>query len=114
MLVDGGLTALCAAEVTIASRSQVMTPGMALDPDKVDVKRGDTVKWLNLSGQGIKIIPDWEEAEALPPYIQPGGTVRLRLDRDGTYRYSVFTATDRFEEDRVPAKLSGVIIVHPS
>jgi plastocyanin len=103
-----------AADTMVTVRSQVMAPAMLVDPEKVDIEIGDTVTWLNLSGQGIKINPDWEAAEDLPPYIQTGGSVRLRFDRPGTYRYSIFTATDRFKEDRVPVKISGRIIVGSS
>ena len=103
-----------AANTMVTVRSQVMAPAMLLDPEKVDIEIGDTVTWLNLSGQGIKITPDWEAAEDLPPYIQTGGSVRLRFDRPGTYRYSIFTATDRFNEDRVPVKISGRIVVRSS
>jgi len=103
-----------AANTMVTVRSQVMAPAMLLDPEKVDIEIGDTVTWLNLSGQGIKITPDWEAAEDLPPYIQTGGSVRLRFDRPGTYRYSIFTATDRFNEDRVPVKISGRIVVGSS
>lgn len=103
-----------AANIMVTVRSQVMAPAMLLDPEKVDIEIGDTVTWLNLSGRGIKINPDWEAAEDLPPYIQTGGLVRLRFDRPGTYHYSIFTATDRFQEDRVPVKLSGRIVVRSS
>jgi plastocyanin len=103
-----------AANTMVTVRSQVMAPTMLLDPEKVDIEIGDTVTWLNLSGQGIKINPDWEAAEDLPPYIQTGGSVRLSFDRPGTYGYSIFTATDRFNEDRVPVKISGRIVVRSS
>jgi hypothetical protein len=86
---------------------------MALNPENVELQIGDAVTFVNLTGRGIKLIPDWEEAAPLPPRIQAGGTVHLQFDRPGTYRYSIFTATDRFEEDRVPVKISGVIVVNP-
>ena len=107
------LPLIFAADVRVTVNSQVMAPAMALDPESITVQIGDRVTWVNLTGQGIKLIPDWEEAAPLPPYIQPGGTVRLRFDRPGRYRYSVFTATNRFEEDRVPVKISGVVLVNP-
>ena len=107
------LPLIFAADVRVTVNSQVMAPAMALDPESITVQIGDRVTWVNLTGQGIKLIPDWEEAAPLPPYIQPGGTVHLRFDRPGRYRYSVFTATNRFEEDRVPVKISGVVLVNP-
>ena len=102
-----------AADIRITVDSQVMAPAMAVNPENVDLQIGDTVTWVNLTGRGIKLIPDWEEAAPLPPYIQAGGTVKLRFDRPGKYRYSIFPATDRFEEDRVPVKISGVVLVNP-
>jgi plastocyanin len=102
-----------AADIRVTVDSQVMAPAMALNPEKVELQIGDTVTWVNLTGLGIKLIPDWEEAPPLPPYIQPGGTVQLQFDRPGKYRYSIFTATNRFEEDRVPVKISGVVLVNP-
>lgn len=102
-----------AADVRVAVDSEVMAPAMALNPEKVEVQPGDSVTWVNLTGHGIKLIPDWEEADPLPPYIHPGGTVRLPFDRPGTYRYSVFNATDRFGGDRVPIKISGEVVVNP-
>ena len=99
------------ANVTI--RSQVMTPTMRLDPERITIRGGDTVVWLNLTGQGIKLVPDWEEATPLPPHIRPGGQVQLLFTEPGIYRYSVFTATDRFEEDRVPVSVSGIVEVKP-
>ena len=68
---------------------------------------------IEAAGQGIKVTPDWDETQPLPPFIRPGGTVRLRFDQTGTYRYFVFTATDRFEEDRIPTTVSGIIQVQP-
>jgi plastocyanin len=102
-----------AADIRVAVDSQVMAPAMALNPEKIELQIGDTVTWVNLTGLGIKLIPDWEEAPPLPPYIQSGGTVQLQFDRPGKYRYSIFTATSRFEEDRVPVKISGVVLVNP-
>ena len=102
-----------AADIRVTVNSQVMAPAMALNPEKVELQIGDAVTWVNLTGHGIKLIPDWEEEAPLPPYIQPGGTVHLRFDRAGRYRYSVFTATDRFGDDRVPVKISGVVLVNP-
>ena len=102
-----------AADIRVTVNSQVMAPSMALNPEKVELQIGDTVTFVNLTGRGIKLIPDWEEAAPLPPYIQAGGTVKLRFDLPGSYRYSIFTATDRFEEDRVPVKISGVVVVNP-
>ena len=102
-----------AADIRVTVNSQVMAPSMALNPEKVELQIGDTVTFVNLTGRGIKLIPDWEEAAPLPPYIQAGGTVKLRFDLPGSYRYSIFTATDRFEEDRVPVKISGVVLVNP-
>ena len=88
-----------------------MAPTMELDPEKVTVQIGDSVTWENLTGQGIKVTPDWDETQPLPPFIRPGGTVRLRFNQAGTYRYSIFTATDRFEEDRIPTAVHGIIQV---
>jgi plastocyanin len=102
-----------AADIRVRVDSQVMAPAMALNPENAELQIGDTVTWVNLTGRGIKLIPDWEETAPLPPYIQPGGTVRLRFDRPGTYRYSVFPATDRFGDDRVPVKISGAVVVNP-
>jgi len=102
-----------AADIRVTVNSQVMAPSMALNPEKVELQIGDTVTFVNLTGRGIKLIPDWEEAAPLPPYIQAGGTVKLRFDLSGSYRYSIFTASDRFEEDRVPVKISGVVLVNP-
>jgi plastocyanin len=120
MIVIIGVTAaatnrpnIFAADKRVTVNSQVMAPGMALSPEKVELQIGDTVTLVNLTGRGIKLIPDWEEAAPLPPRIQAGGTVHLQFDRPGMYRYSVFTATDRFEEDRVPVKISGVVVVSP-
>jgi plastocyanin len=107
------LPLIFAADMRVTVNSQVMAPAMALDPQKVVLQIGDAVTWVNLTGHGIKLIPDWEEATPLPPYIQPGGTVHLRFDRPGTYRYSIFTATDRFGEDRVPVNISGIVLVNP-
>lgn len=107
------LPLIFAADIRVTVNSQVMAPAMALDPESITVQIGDRVTWVNLTGQGIKLVPDWEEAAPLPPYIHPGGMVHLRFDRAGRYRYSVFTATDRFEEDRVPVKISGVVLVNP-
>jgi plastocyanin len=107
------LPLIFAADVRVTVRSQTMAPAMALDPERITVHPGDTVTWLNLTGRGIKLIPDWEDAPELPPYIRDGGTVQLPFHRPGSYRYSVFTATDRFEEDRVPVKVSGVVLVNP-
>lgn len=107
------LPLIFAADIRVTVNSQVMAPAMALDQEKVVLQVGDTVTLVNLTGRGIKLIPEWEEAAPLPPYVQPGGTVKLQFDRPGTYRYSIFTATDRFEEDRVPVKISGVVLVNP-
>lgn len=112
-LAVGGSPTVLAADVTITVHSQVMAPAMVLDPERATVQIGDTVTWVNLTGQGIKVTPDWDETHPLPPYIRPGATVRLRFDQAGTYRYSVFTATDRFEEDRIPTTVSGFIQVQP-
>jgi plastocyanin len=100
-----------AADIRVTVDSQVMAPGMTLKPAKVELHLGDTVTWVNMTGRGIKMIPDWEEAAPLPSYIRSGGTVQLKFDRPGTYRYAVFTATDRFEQDWVPVKISGVVVV---
>ena len=102
-----------AADIRVRVDSQVMAPAMSLTPETAELQIGDTVTWVNLTGRGIKLIPDWEEAAPLPPYIQPGGTVRLRFDHPGTYRYSIFPATDRFGDDRVPVKISGAVVVNP-
>jgi plastocyanin len=102
-----------AANIQITVLSQVMAPVMALDPQKAELQIGDSVTWENLTGQGIKVTPDWDETQPLPPYIRPGGTVSLQFNQAGTYRYSVFTATDRFEEDRIPTTVSGIIRVQP-
>ncbi|HEY3196653.1 MAG TPA: hypothetical protein VGJ57_01470 [Nitrospirales bacterium] len=107
------LSVVFAADIRVTVDSQVMAPAMALKPENVEVQIGDIVTWVNLTGQGIKLIPDWEEAASLPPYIQPGGTVQLQFERPGRYRYSIFNATDRFGEDRVPVKISGVVQVNP-
>jgi plastocyanin len=107
------LPVLFAADVRVTVRSQTMAPTMALDPEKITVRAGDTVTWLNLTGGGIKLIPDWEDAPDLPPYIRDGGTVQLPFHRPGSYRYSMFTATDRFGDERVPVKVSGVVLVNP-
>jgi plastocyanin len=112
-VVATNLPLIFAADTRVRVDSQVMAPAMALNPEKIELQIGDTVTWVNLTGHGIKLNPDWEEAAPLPPYIQPGGTVQLQFGRPGTYRYSIFTATDRFEEDRVPVKISGAILVNP-
>ena len=112
-LVEAGSSTGLASNVTITVRSQAMAPAMALNPQKAELQIGDTVTWVNLTGQGIKVTPDWDETQPLPPYIRPGGTLLLRFDQAGTYRYSVFTATDRFEEDRIPTTVVGIIQVQP-
>ena len=112
MLGAANLPLIFAADIRVTVDSQTMAPSMALHPEKVELQTGDTVTWVNLTGHGIKLIPDWEEEAPLPPYIQPGGTVHLRFDRAGRYRYSVFTATDRFGDDRVPVKISGIVLVN--
>ena len=112
-LVEAGSSTGLASNVTITVRSQAMAPAMALNPQKAELQIGDTVTWVNLTGQGFKVTPDWDETQPLPPYIRPGGAVRLRFDQAGTYRYSVFTATDRFEEDRIPTTVAGIIQVQP-
>jgi plastocyanin len=111
--VEAGSSVVGAGNVIVTVGSQVMAPAMALDPQKVELQVGDTVTWVNLTGQGIKVIPDWDETQPLPPYVRPGGTVLLRFDQAGTYRYSVFTATDRFEDDRMPTTVVGIIQVQP-
>jgi plastocyanin len=111
--VEAGQSAVFAASVTVTVHKQVMAPAMELDPEKVTVQIGDTVTWENLTGRGIKVTPDWDETQPLPPFIRPGGTVNLRFDQAGTYRYSIFTATDRFEEDRIPTAVHGIIQVQP-
>jgi plastocyanin len=107
------LPLLFAADMRVTVLSQTMAPTMALDPEKITVRAGDTVTWLNLTGGGIKLIPDWEDAPDLPPYIRDGGTVQLPFHRLGSYRYSMFMATDRFGDERVPVKVSGVVLVNP-
>ena len=111
--VEAGPSVVWAGDITVTVGSQVMAPAMALNPEKVTVQIGDTVTWENFTGQGIKVTPDWDEMQPLPPYVRPGGTVHLRFDQAGTYRYSVFTATDRFEEDRIPTAVHGIIQVQP-
>jgi plastocyanin len=111
--VEAGPSVVGASNVIVTVGSQVMAPAMALNPQKVELQVGDTVTWVNLTGQGIKVTPDWDETQPLPPYIRPGGTVLLRFDQAGTYRYSVFTATDRFEDDRMPTTVVGIIQVQP-
>ncbi len=111
--VAAGPSVVWASDITVTVHKQVMAPAMELDPEKVTVQIGDTVTWENLTGQGIKVTPDWDETQPLPPFIRPGGTVRLRFDQAGTYRYSIFTATDRFEEDRIPTTVHGFIQVQP-
>lgn len=111
LFIDTGLSIVFAAEARVTVRSQTMAPAMALDPEKLTVHPGDTVTWVNLTGGGIKLTPDWEDAPDLPPYIRDGGTVKLPFHRPGSYRYSVFPATDRFGDDRVPVKVSGVVLV---
>ena|SRR5438132_5738351 len=113
VLIDAGPSIVFATDVRVTVRGQTMAPTMALDPERITVHAGDTVTWVNLTGRGIKVIPDWEDAPDLPPYIRDGGTVQVPFHRPGSYRYSVFTATDRFEEDRVPVKVSGVVLVDP-
>jgi plastocyanin len=110
-LAEGGSPTVLAATVTVTVRSQVMTPAMMLDPERITIQAGDTVTWLNLTGQGMKLTPEWEDVGPLPPFIRPGAMVHLQFERPGTYKYSVFTATDRFEEDRVPTSVSGVVQV---
>src|SRR5436309_12365596 len=109
--IEADQSAVFSASVTVTVHKQVMAPAMELDPEKVTVQIGDSVIWENLTGQGIKVTPDWDETQPLPPYIRPGGTVRLRFDQAGTDRYSVFTATDRFEEDRIPTAVHGIVQV---
>jgi plastocyanin len=111
--VQAGPSVVWAGDVIVTVGSQVMAPAMALNPEKVTVQIGDTVTWENLTGIGIKVTPDWDETQPLPPYIRPGGRVGLRFDQAGTYRYFIFTATDRFEEDRIPTTVSGIIQVQP-
>ena len=111
--VEADPSVVWASDITVIVHKQVMAPTMELNPEKVTVQIGDTVTWENLTGQGIKVTPDWDETQPLPPYIRPGGTVHLRFDQTGTYRYSVFTATDRFEEDRIPTAVHGIIQVQP-
>ena len=111
--VEAGPSVVWAGDVTVTVHKQVMAPTMELNPEKVTVQIGDTVTWENLTGQGIKVTPDWDETQPLPPFIRPGGTVHLRFDQAGTYRYSIFTATDRFEEDRIPTAVHGIIQVQP-
>ena len=111
VLVAAGPSIVFATDVRVTVRSQTMAPTMALDPERITVHPGDTVTWVNLTGGGIKLIPDWEDVPDLPPYIRDGGTVQLPFHRPGSYRYSVFTATDRFADERVPVKVSGVVLV---
>jgi len=111
--VEAGLSVVWAGNVIVTVRSQVMAPAMAVDSEKVTVQIGDTVTWLNLTGRAIKLTPDWEEAADLSPFIRPGGTVHFQFDRAGTYPYAVYSASERFEGDRVPVKLSGVVLVTP-
>ena len=111
VLVDASLSIVFATDARVTVRSQTMAPTMALDPEKITVRPGDTVTWVNLTGGAIKLIPDWEDAPDLPPNIRDGGTVQLPFPRPGSYRYSVFTATDRFGDERVPVKVSGVVLV---
>ena len=113
MVAAANLPLIFAADIRVTVDSQVMAPAMALNPEKVELQIGDTVTWVNLTGRGIKLIPDWEEVAPLPPYIRPGGTVQLKFDHPGRYRYSIFPATDRFEEDTVPTTISGVVLVNP-
>jgi plastocyanin len=113
-LAEGGSPTVLAANVTITVHSQVMAPAMVLDPERVTIQIGDTVTWVNLTGRGIKLTPEWEEAAPLPPLIRPGGSVHLRFDQPGNYLYDVFSAGERFEENRVPVTISGVVVVHPS
>src|SRR3989442_9008978 len=100
--IEAGRSVVWAGDVTVTVGSQVMAPAMELNPEKVTVQIGDTVIWENLTGQGIKVTPDWDETQPLPPYIRPGGTVRLRFDQTGTNRNSFFTSTDQCELHRVP------------
>jgi len=111
--VEAGPSAVFAASVTVTVHKQVMAPTMELDPERATVQVGDTVTWVNLTGRAIKFNPDWQEAADLPPFIRPGGTVHFQFDRAGTYPYAVYTVSDRFEEDRVPVKVSGVVLVTP-
>src|SRR2546425_3348737 len=82
--VEAGPSVVWAGDVTVTVHKQVMAPTMELDPEKVTVQTGDSVTWENLTGQGIKVTPDWDETQPLPPFIRPGGTVRLRFDQAGT------------------------------
>src|SRR5207247_9670024 len=107
-LVEAGPSVVWAGDITVTVGSQVMAPAMALNPEKVTVQIGDTVTWENLTGQGIKVTPDWDETQPLPPFIRPGGTVHLRFDQAGTYRYSIFTATDRLAADLIPTAAHGL------
>src|SRR2546425_10879255 len=111
--VAAGPSVVWAGDVTVTVGSQVMAPAMALNPEKVTVQIGDSVTWVNLTGRAIKFNPDWEEAADLPPFIRPGGTGHFQFDRAGTYPYAVYTVSERFEEDRVPVKVSGVVLVTP-
>src|SRR2546422_6809216 len=82
--VEAGPSVVWAGDVTVTVHKQVMAPTMELDPEKVTVQIGDTVTWENLTGQGIKVTPDWDETQPLPPYVRPGGTVRLRRSEEHT------------------------------
>ncbi len=111
--IEAGPSVVWASDFVVTVGSQVMAPAMALNPEKVTVQIGDSVTWVNLTGRAIKLTPDWEEAPDLPPFIRPGGTVHFQFDRAGTYPYAVYTVSERFEEDRVPVKVSGVVLVTP-
>jgi plastocyanin len=114
VLIVADASAVLARDVRVTVRSQTIAPTMALDPESTTIHAGDTVTWVNLTGRGIKLILDWEDAPDLPSYIRDGGTVQVPFHRQGSYRYSVFTATERFQDDRVPIKVSGVVLVNPA
>src|SRR2546428_13573299 len=96
--VEAGPSVVWAGDVTVTVHKQVMAPTMELDPEKVTVKTGDTVTWEHLTGQGVKVTPDWNETQPVPPFIPPGRTVRVRIAQAAAYRSCSFTATDRFDQ----------------
>jgi len=70
-------------------------PRHGLDPEKVTVKIGDTVTWENFNRAGHQGYTGLDETQPLPPTFGPVGQSTCGLNQTGTYRYSVFTATDR-------------------
>ncbi len=79
-----------------ALAAEVILDGYSFKPEKIEIKAGETVKWINratlahtiTSGEDCKKNAVWDSGYLLPEKMKPEkSTFERKFDKPGTYKY---------------------------